>query len=135
MHRRHDVPESGVEHAVLLQVGGHPPERVVLDHVPPVKVPHHYPLLGVQNLQVLQVEELLDRILELLLDKVGERLDRPGPSVLPLRRLPVPDHLQRGVLGDVEAGRRRRLLVAVHLAHHDATRLGKGFADLKEEGK
>lgn len=105
MQRLHHVAEAHVELAVLLQVGGDAPERVVFGHVAPVKVSDHDSLLRVELLQILDILELPDRVFELLLDELGERFDRARPAILPLSRLPVAQHLQGGVFGDVKAGR------------------------------
>lgn len=53
------------------------------------------------------------------------KIFRNCTSVFSLGGLSVPDDLQRGVLGDLEARGHRVLLVAVHLPHHHTPRVGE----------
>ena len=53
-------------------------------------------------LKLVEVRVLLDDLLGLLADELGEGVDGALPAVLPLRHDPVPHVLQRRVLRDVE---------------------------------
>lgn len=130
MHSRHCVAEACMEHTVLLEIRCHPSEHVVLGHISPIKVSDHDPLLGVQLLQILQMVELLNRILQLFLHELGEGFHGSRPAIFPLRRLSIADNLQRGVLGDVKPRRHRRFPVAIHFTHDDPTTIGEGFFHL-----
>ena len=56
----------------------------------------------VHVLELVEVCVLLDDLLGLLADKLGEGVDGALPAVLPLGHDPVPHVLQRRVLRDVE---------------------------------
>lgn len=130
MHLRDRVAKAHLELAVVLQVGGDPPERLVLGLVAPIKVADDDAFARVQLLQLLEIGELVDGIVQLGLDEIDECVDRAFAAILAFRGLAIADDLERGILGDLEAGRDRRLFVAVHFAHDDFARLGERLAHL-----
>lgn len=130
MHLRHRIAEAHMELAVVLQVGGDAPEYLVLGLMTAIEVADHDALLGVKLLQILQIVELNDRIDQLFFYKINERFGRSFASILAFARLSIADDLQRWVFTNLEAGRDRRLSVAVHFTHDDAAGFGKRLADL-----
>lgn len=127
VHLRDDLAEADVELTVLLQVCGDSAENVVLRLIPSVEIADDDSLLIVQRVEILETRELLRRILELLLHVLDKRVGRSLPAILLLRHLPVPDDLQRRVLGDVILWRDRRLHIAIDLGEHDLAGFGKRF--------
>lgn len=73
VHLCRNIPEANMEVALFLERGGHPPEDVVLWHVPPVEVADDHPLVGLQLRQLLQGTELADWIHQFLPNKVRKR--------------------------------------------------------------
>lgn len=121
MHLSDHIPESAVELAVVFEVCRDAPESIVFGHVAPVEVSDDDSLLRVERFQFLEMRELLDRVDQLVVNEVHERLLRPLSAVFALQLLSVADDFQRWILANLEAGRDGRLLIAVHLSHHHLT--------------
>lgn len=127
MHLRHHIAEAHVERAVVLQVCGHPLERVVFDLIAPIEVADDNALFRVQLLQFAHVLVLDNRIDQLLPDELDESVLGARTAILALGRLPVDDQLERWVLGDLEARRDGGLLVTVHGAHDNLAGIREQF--------
>ena len=80
-----------------------------------LEVAEHVGLLVVKVVELIHVEDLDHRVLDLLLHKVQEALGGPLAPVLLLPDLSVPDVLNGGILGDVELGAQLAVLVTVNL--------------------